>query len=404
MIKRHTFSILPFIRVTKRGRGADVAIYLRITCEGKRAELSLKLLVPFKKWDAKKGRVKGTSDVARIVNNNIDVVTHRIWDIYTSLLQTKAVVSAGKIKDIFLGVKEKQYLFIAQFKLHVDRMKMLEGRGFAKGTIKNWNVTLSHLQSFVSEYCKADDIALNELSMIFLRNFEWHAKTYWHCGTNAIIKHIQRLRKVVNIALENGWIEKNPFAPYKAKQEKTHRTHLLASELKAIENITMKIARLEKVKDLFLFSCYTGLSYVDLEQLTGDNITIGVDGEKWIFTSRVKTGAPSNVPLLPQAIKIIEKYQDDLVCVKKGMLLPVISNMKTNAYLKEIADICGIKKNLTFHMARHTFATTITLSNGVPIETVSRMLGHAKISTTQIYARVLEHKVSQDMKELRRKV
>ncbi len=218
------------------------------------------------------------------------------------------------------------------------------------------------------------------------------------------MKHIQRIRKVVNDALEKNWIDKDPFLGYKGKQDKTHRTFLTKEELKAMEQTLMSLERLEKVKDIFIFSCYTGLAYIDIEKLTTENIVVGIDGQKWIYTFRTKTGNKSNIPLLPAAIAIIEKYQNYPESISKQKLLPTITNIKTNAYLKEIADLCGIKKHLTFHMARHTFATTITLNNGVPIETVSKMLGHSKITTTQIYAKVLENKVSDDMLNLKRKL
>jgi integrase/recombinase XerD len=219
-----------------------------------------------------------------------------------------------------------------------------------------------------------------------------------------VVKHIQRIRKIVNKAIVSEWLDKDPFIGYEGKQEKTNRTFLTDEELKLVETKVIRMERLERVRDIFVFSCYTGLAYVDVEQLTQDNLVIGIDGKKWIYTMREKTDCKSNVPLLPKALAIIEKYREDPKSKRKGRLLPVITNIKTNEYLKEIADICGIKKNLTFHMARHTFATTVTLTNGVPIETVSNMLGHTKITTTQIYAKVLESKVSSDMHVLESKL
>ena len=283
-------------------------------------------------------------------------------------------------------------------------MKREIGINYSKGTVKNWNVTLGHLKTFLQSQYQATDITFKELNKQFIIDFEIFAKRHWCCGNNAAAKHIQRIRKVVNDALEKNWIEKDPFLGYKGRQDKTHRTFLTRDELKAIEQTTMSIERLEKVKDVFVFSCYTGLAYVDIEKLTKENIVIGIDGQKWVYTFRAKTGNKSNIPLLPAAIAIIEKYQNYPENINKKRLLPTITNIKTNAYLKEIADLCGIKKHLTFHMARHTFATTITLNNGVPIETVSKMLGHSKITTTQIYAKVLESKVSDDMLILKQKL
>lgn len=177
-----------------------------------------------------------------------------------------------------------------------------------------------------------------------------------------------------------------------------------AEELEAIENKEFKIARLAEIRDIFVFSCYTGLAYADVWKLTPEQITIGIDGEKWIHTYRTKTKVRSNVPLLPNAIEILEKYKKHPECVYSGRLLPVRSNQKMNAYLKEVADLCGINKELTFHIARHTFATTVTLTNNVPIESVSSMLGHKSIKTTQIYAKVVEKKVGADMQTLKAKM
>jgi site-specific recombinase XerD len=178
------------------------------------------------------------------------------------------------------------------------------------------------------------------------------------------------------------------------------REVLTKEELHDVESKEIDIERLAEVRDIFLFCCYTGLAFIDVFQLTVNDITLGIDGKKWIYTNRQKTGNQSNVPLLPQALRILEKYNDHPVREITGKLFPVKSNQKMNAYLKEIGTICNLQKKLTMHLARHTFATTVTLSNGVPIETVSKMLGHNKLATTQIYAKVLEHKVSQDMNVL----
>lgn len=194
------------------------------------------------------------------------------------------------------------------------------------------------------------------------------------------------------------------FLCYDSKFIEVKRDFLDEQELFRLANKEMEIERIAQVRDIFLFSCYTGLAYIDTKNLTHSNIRIGIDGNKWIFTSRQKTKSISNIPLLPQAENIIEKYKSDPHCVNSGSLLPVLSNQKMNAYLKEIADLCSIKKELTFHIARHTFATTVTLANGVPIESVSKMLGHKSIKTTQHYAKILDKKVGEDMKDLTSKL
>ena len=224
------------------------------------------------------------------------------------------------------------------------------------------------------------------------------------CGQNTVMKHIERLRKMVNIAIRNEWIMKDPFAKFKPSYTKTTREFLSETEIETLESKEFSIERLRQVKDLFIFSCYTGLSYIDVMKLTKTNICRGIDGELWINTSRQKTDNTVRVPLLPKALEIIELYENNPRALAKGTLFPNISNQKLNSYLKEIADVCGITKNLTFHLARHTFATTVTLTNGVPMETVSKLLGHSSIRTTQIYAKVIEKKVSEDMQHLRERI
>jgi site-specific recombinase XerD len=223
-------------------------------------------------------------------------------------------------------------------------------------------------------------------------------------GNNTVMKHIERFRKMINVAIRMEWLERDPFAAYQQKFERVEREYLSKEELAKIEFRDLKIVRLQWVRDLFVFSCYTGLAYIDVMRLTPGNITKGMDGELWLITNRQKTSNPVRVPLLPKALEIIDQYKGHPRALAEGTLFPNISNQKLNSYLKEIADLCDINKNLTFHLARHTFATTVTLTNGVPIESVSKMLGHSTITTTQIYAKVIEKKLSDDMKDLKQKL
>jgi len=204
--------------------------------------------------------------------------------------------------------------------------------------------------------------------------------------------------KITNLALKMEWLDKDPFRNFKLRYIRNERDYLTERELDLIEETSFMTIGLNRVKDVFLFSCYTGLSYIDIKELHPNQILIGIDRNQWIHTKRVKTNEPVKIPLLPRAKGILAKYGEEME--RTGKLLPVYSNQKTNKNLKEIAKACGIHKNITFHVARHTFATTVTLSNGVPIETVSKLLGHTKLSTTQIYARVLQKKVGEDMQNL----
>jgi integrase len=182
------------------------------------------------------------------------------------------------------------------------------------------------------------------------------------------------------------------------------REYLNEDELQALATKKFNIDRLGQVRDIFLFSCYTGLAFIDAFQLTYSNVSKGVDGNQWIFSARQKTDTPTRIPLLPTALEILDKYKSHPKCINSGKVLPVLSNQKMNSYLKEIADVCGITKTLTFHIARHTFATTVTLNNDVPIESVSKMLGHKSIKITQHYAKIIDRKVSADMQTLQKKL
>ncbi|MCX6256824.1 MAG: site-specific integrase [Bacteroidia bacterium] len=251
---------------------------------------------------------------------------------------------------------------------------------------------------------KRDDMFLSELKFEFITGFEYFLKTTRNCAHNSTIKYIKNFRKVINFAMKHGWLENDPFAVFSGKLKAVEREALTSEELATIEGKQICIPRLDKVRDIFVFSCYTGLAYIDAAKLTSHHIYKGIDGLMWINIHRTKTETKSAIPLLPKALEILAKYQDYSEANPKGQLLPVSSNQRMNTYLKELADICGITKNLTFHLARHTFATTVTLTNGVPIESVSSMLGHTSIKTTQIYSKVVEKKVSQDMAALREKL
>ena len=336
------------------------------------------------------------------LNNSIESFELRARSVYSSLMEKGKVITAEIIKNAVIGFEEKQRTISALFAQVYEDMKSKTNNGFAPGTIKNWKVTKLHLEEFITKQYHLTDVPIKELNYKFIVDFESYAKTHWGCRINAVIKHIERIRKVVNLAVANNWLDKDPFLSYKAKKEKTKVTFLTAEELERIELKQFLSNRLERVRDIFIFSCYTGLAYSDIEKLTPANIVLGIDGQKWIYTFRTKTDTKSNVPLLPQSLAVLEKYKEHAGISHINKLLPVITNIKTNEYLKEIASVCNINKNLTFHMARHTFATTITLTNGVPIETVSNILGHMSLRTTQIYAKVIETKVSSDMQALKK--
>lgn len=263
--------------------------------------------------------------------------------------------------------------------------------------MKRYLLGRKRLADFIYYKYKVSDIAIKDITTTFIRDFEVYLRSDFKLTTNVTAKTLQYLKKIIIIAFNDGVISSNPCANFKIKKERVERGYLDQSELDAIMQKYIPIKRIDNVRDIFIFCCYTGLSYIDVHALKSDNIRTAFDGNLWIMTKRHKTEVPVNVRLLDVPKKIIAKYSGKLL---NGKLLPVSSNQKMNAYLKELADICGITKNITTHLARHTFATTITLSNGVPIETVSKMLGHTNIRTTQIYAKITDLKISTDMEKL----
>lgn len=399
---KHSFSILFWLQTHKKSKKTgEIPISLRITLDGKRAELSTGKKILPEKWNTNSGRTRGNSEEARMLNRHLSNMEMKIESIYNRLIEEEQYVSAPAIKDLFQGKNSKQHSLVELFSYHNEQIKAQLGQGYSAGTLERYETTLNHLKGFLKHHFKTDDYLLNSLNYNFITEFEFYLKSVKKIGHNTTMKYLRNFKKIVLLALKNEWITRDPFAKYQMSLKEVKRDYLNKDEIKVIYDKEITMERLEQVRDIFLFCCYTGLAYADVKKLTEDNITKGLDGEYWIYVDRTKTGTSSNVPLLPVAEEIIEKYKDNPLTLNSGALLPVISNQKMNAYLKELATLCEIKKNLTFHIARHTFATTVTLSNGVPIESVSSMLGHKNLKTTQIYAKVVQEKVSQDMKKLK---
>jgi integrase/recombinase XerD len=390
-----------FILRTARTRGDQTPIYCRISVGIQRAEFATKRTVSISQWN--NGKVKGNSEEARTVNTYLKQIEAEIFEHYLALVGQKKPITADSLKEAYLGIEPDNHTLLQIVEYHNTQLK--ETVEF--GTLKNYFTTQKYVCDFLIKKYKVRDIALEELTYKFLTEFELYLRTYEPAdhhksmGNNTVMKHIERLRKIINVAVKNEWISRDPFIKFKKKFIKTQREFLTEIELESIEDKSFNIDRLNFVRNLFVFSCYTGLAYSDVMSLKPINISIGIDGAKWIATERQKTHEAVRVPLLPKALELIENYKSEPRALAAGRLFPSISNQKLNGYLKEVADLCGIEKKLTFHLARHTFATTVTLTNGVPIETVSKMLGHTSIRTTQIYARVIESKVSQDMASLK---
>lgn len=404
MKKRTTFST-SFLLRNSRESNREALIYCRITVDTQRSEFSIKRKIRRDLW--LNGQAKGNCEEGRSVNAYLKQVESQIFQHYRERLAERKQVTADALRKLYLGVNENEgQTLLKLIEYHNTKLK----HTVEWGTLKNYFTTQRYVKEFLKDRMRRSDIYLSELNYKFIVDLDYFLRKYEPLdhhkpmGNNTVMKHIERLKKMINVAVKMEWLKRDPFALHQQKFDKVERGFLTKEELELIETTTLSLPRLEWVRDLFVFSCYTGLAYIDVMRLDPACVSVGADKEYWLVTNRKKTSISVKVPLLPTAIKIIEKYKGHPRCASGDTLFPNISNQKLNSYLKEIAALCGIGKNLTFHLARHTFATTVTLTNGVPIESVSRMLGHTKITTTQIYAKVIEQKLSEDMRILRAKL
>lgn len=393
-----------YAKSTKANAAGQLPIYIRLTVDGKRMEFSTKKFIDSNKWSSEMSRMKGNSEDARSLNDYLDLMKSKILDIQMELIHRNELLTIEIFKNKLLGIQERERMLIPIFQEHNRKIKELVGQEYAPGTLERYETSLKHTKEFLIWKYNISDINIEKIDHAFIMEYEFYLRSERKCANNTAVKYIKNFHKIINQCLANGWLNKDPFANYKAKIKEVIREILSESELENMMNKKFVSERLELVCDIFIFSCFTGLAYVDVRQLSRNHLSFGIDGDKWIFKNRQKTDTSSKIPLLPIALEIINKYENHPACANENRLLPILSNQKMNAYLKEIADVCGINKELTFHIARHTFATTVTLSNGVPIETVSKMLGHTNLKTTQHYAKILDRKVSEDMKSLRTKL
>ncbi len=393
-------SVLFYTRKSKTKSSSHAPIYMRITVNGARAEFSTGKIVEISKWHPVLTRIRGNSEEARVINNHLDILKSTVLEIENKFVINGETFDAEDIKNSLLGNNKEGRSLLPIFEDHNAKMEKLIGKEYALATLKNFRTCLKHLKSFLWKTYKKSDINLAKLQPSFLNDFDFYLRTEVQINNNAAVKHTKNLSKILKLCFKNGWIEKDIVQFYSGKFNEVTVNYLTESEIELIQNKEFSGDGLNLVKDIFLFSCYTGLAYIDIYNLTTGQISVGIDGNLWVITNRQKTGTSSNVPLLPRAKSIIDKYENHPFTSKSGKLLPVYTNQKVNEYLKTIADNCGINKKLTFHCARHTFATSVTLSNNVSIESVSKMLGHKSIKTTQHYAKILDKKVSEDMGNL----
>ncbi len=398
------FSLLFYLKKPKNYVSGDMPVYMRITVEGNVKEMTTSRKCDPQIWDQRAERALGKSEFVKEMNSHLATLKVKVFEARIRLIENNKDVTANAVKNLLTGEVEKSKMILEVFEYHNEQMASLVNSEYSPMTLKRYKTSLGHTRSFIKWKYGVEDFEVNKLDFEFISEYEFWLKTARKCNHNSAIKYIGNFKKIVNGCYKRGWLRSDPFLGFKMTKREVERIPLSKEELQTLADKRFPCERLMQVRDVFLFCRFTGLAYVDVKKLKRSEIAIGIDGEKWIFTNRQKTETPSRIPLLPSSLRIMEKYNDHPQCLIEDRLLPVLSNQKMNAYLKEIADVCNINKNFTFHIARHTFATTVTLSNGVPIETVSKMLGHKNLRSTQLYAKIVDRKVSDDMQQLKEKL
>ena len=388
-----------YVRSNYENKQGKSPLMIRIFLNGEMMNIgSAGIYIDKKLWSNSTSRMKGRSIDALNVNAQLDLLSSTLLGIFKKY-EDDEELSLEKIKSAYLGKNSSLDTVMDIFDKYLEDLKSLIGTSKTQATFNKYAVARKHFSSFLKYKYGRNDIMPKELTYIVIHDFDVYLKTVLQLKANSATKTLKFFKTVIIFAQKSGKMTHDPFMNFRFQAEKVDRGFLTDEEIQCMMKKTFDIPRLEQVRDIFIFSCFSGLAYIDMVNLTEDNIVV-LDGKKWIIVNRHKTNVPSNILLLDIPLMIIDKYKGK---DNDGRLLPIISNQKMNAYLKEIADVCGIKKRLTCHLARHTFAT-MTLSKGVPIETVSKMLGHTNIKTTQIYARITNKKIESDMMVLAAKL
>jgi site-specific recombinase XerD len=398
---KSTFKILFYARKNQVNKNGKVGIMIRISVNGKNTQFSSKLSIDSQMWDSQRKMAIGRSSTVNLINSTLDNIRASLTSHYREIERFESCVTAEKVRNAFLGITEEKQMLLEVYKQHNIELSKRVGKGITKKSADKYELTRKRLACFIHYKYNVNDIALKEIRYNFITDFETYLLSFCNYKINTTAKYIRQLKHIITLAFNNGWMPANPFANFKLRFEKVNRGYLTQEELNIIMQKKFTIPRIGQVRDIFVFSCFTGLAYIDVRNLRERDVKTSFDGKLWIIKNRQKTNIQSNILLLDIPKMILEKYKGKTT---EGKLLPVLSNQRMNSYLKEIADVCGIEKNLTFHLARHTFATTVTLAKGVPMETVSKMLGHTSIRTTQIYARITNSKIGNDMNELSKKL
>jgi site-specific recombinase XerD len=396
---RATYSVLYFINRTKLNKDGKATISARITLNNQKTEFTTGRLVDPESWMQEAGRVDGTSKEAKEINSYLGLIKSNLMLKKRELEEQGYELTAHTLKNAYFGLDAGSMTILGIFKDHNEKCRKLMNIDFAPGTVERYEVCYKHVSDFIKVKYRKNDVLISEVTPMFINNLEFYFKTTRKCAHNTATKYLKNFKKIIRIALANGWLKKDPFVNIKFHLDDVDLAYLDAKELDKLMKKKFSIERMEQVKDCYLFCCFTGLAFVDVASLSNEDI-VDNEGSKWIKKRRQKTKNWCHVPLLEPAIRILEKYESNPSCISKGKLLPVLSNQKMNAYLQEIADILGIDKHLSTHTARHTFATTVTLANQVSMEVVSKMLGHSSISMTKKYARVVDDLIKKDMQKI----
>ena len=390
---RSTFKILFFLKRDKVKTNGTVPLFCRITVDGQEARFSMKCDVHPKYWDVKTGRATGRTAEAAKANTLVDNTQAALYKVYRELQERTNYVTAEKVKNVFLGHEQKHQTLLELFDNHNEAKKNQIDVSLTKSSWQQYVLVRRYIAEFLTSNCQLTDIPVMDINREFIVDFETYLFRQYNLRKNTIGNHMKKFRHIIALALEREIIFKNPFKEHKLQKEKTDRGFLTQPEIEALMNFKFEDKKLERARNLFIFCVFTGLSYKDALSLQYDNIQINMDGNLWIKGKRKKTDTEYNIPLMNIPKAIIEKYRGKTV---EDLVFPFISCQRYNLWLKKVAQQCGIRKNLTSHLARHTFATH-AIEAGVSIESVSKMLGHTNIATTQIYARITENKIGKEM-------
>ena len=398
--RKSTFSILFFIKRKKLLKNGDAPVYMRVTVDGRFLEASLKRGVNPKTWNEKRQRSTGRDRLSLELNDYLDDTLAKILKIHQRFADEKKIINPKTILDEWAGRIEKPKMLCEEFRTDNEKYRQrLEIGDVVLNTVLRNERAERYLGEFIRKKYKAEDIPFSAIDNAFVRDFHLFLRVDKKQEQNTANKYCKILKRIVTLALDNKWMEVNPFQGVRFQAKATNRQFLTEKELSTIMNKTFTLDRLNVVRDIFVFCALTGLSFSDVEGLKPEHVSVDDDGNYWIHKARQKTKNVCSIPYLESARAIAEKYKGHPLCEKRGVLLPVISNQRMNSYLGEIAGICGINKPLTMHIARHSFACLV-LANGVSMEIIARMLGHSDIRTTKIYAKVIDKSIAEQMSGL----